>query len=92
MRPADDSLVDYKALVQRGYDRCAAAYAEARKGEAHPELNLLSERLADGAAVLDIGCGAGVPVTRSLARSFTVTGVDIPGPMIHNAQVSFNRV
>ena len=56
--------------------------------EAHPELCLLSERLADGASVLDIGCGAGVPIARALAERFTVTGVDVSGEMIRRAQVN----
>lgn len=39
-------------------------------------LRELAQRLPKGAAVLDAGCGAGVPVTRILAQSFVVTGVD----------------
>ena len=88
MKPADDPLVDYKNLVQRGYDRCASAYAETRTDEAPPELELMSERLDDGASVLDIGCGAGVPITRSLAARFAVTGVDISNEMIRHAQAN----
>ncbi len=88
MKPADDPLVDYKALVRRSYDRCAAGYAEARMAEAHPELALLEERLEDGASVLDVGCGAGVPVTRTLARRFAVTGVDISSKMLRQAQAN----
>lgn len=88
MRPANDPLVDYKALVKRGYDRCAAAYTEARSGEAHPELDLLHERLDDGAAVLDLGCGAGVPIARSLAGSFAVTGVDTSSEMVRLARAN----
>ena len=38
----------------------------------------LASLLPSGAAVLDLGCGAGVPVTRWLAdRTFAVTGVDV---------------
>lgn len=88
MKPADDPLVDYKALVRSSYDRCAAAYSEARMEDVHPELQLLIERLPDGAAVLDIGCGAGVPVTRALAQRFAVTGVDISGEMIRRARAN----
>ena len=88
MKPADDPLVDYKVLVQSSYDRCAAAYSEARMGEAHPELELLSELLDDGASVLDIGCGAGLPVTRALAGRFTVTGVDISSEMVRRASAN----
>ena len=88
MRPADDPSVDYKALVQRAYDRCAADYSESRESEAHPELELLNERLDDGAPVLDIGCGAGIPVSRTLAERFAVTGVDISRQMIRPARAN----
>ena len=88
MKPADDPLVDYKALVQSSYDRCAAAYSRARLEDVHPELGLPSELLDDGASVLDIGCGAGVPITRALAERFAVTGVDISGEMIRQAKAN----
>lgn len=37
----------------------------------------LADRLADGARVLDLGCGAGVPATALLAQRSDVLGVDI---------------
>jgi cyclopropane fatty-acyl-phospholipid synthase-like methyltransferase len=40
-------------------------------------LEELAGELAPGAPVLDLGCGAGVPVNRWLARRFAVTGVDV---------------
>jgi len=88
MQSANDPDVDYKALVQRGYDVCAAAYEEARQGEANPELDWLIARLTDGARVLDIGCGAGIPIARTLARRFHVTGIDISGEQIRRAQMN----
>jgi len=51
MKPANDPAVDYRALVQRGYDQCAAAYESARRASHRPELALLLERLADGAII-----------------------------------------
>jgi SAM-dependent methyltransferase len=39
-------------------------------------LDPLAQRLPPGAWVLEAGCGAGVPVSRRLARSFRVVGVD----------------
>ena len=79
---------NYKALVRSGYDQCAAAYHESRKSEAGRELDALLGALDDGAAVLDIGCGAGVPVARTLAERFSVTGVDISGSMIELAKAN----
>jgi SAM-dependent methyltransferase len=88
MKSANDPNVNYKARVQAGYDRAAAAYAEARRGASHPELRLLTERLPIGAAVLDIGCGAGVPIAQALAQKFAVTGVDISGEQIRLARTN----
>ena len=78
--------VDYKALVARGYDRCAAAYDGARQKKTHQSLDMLNVHLEDGAEVLDVGCGAGVPVGRELASRFKVSGVDISGVMLDRAR------
>ena len=86
MIPAIDPKVDYKALVRRGYNACAAAYDESRKTEPGIEIRGLSDRLDDGAAVLDIGCGAGTPIAKSLAARYRVTGVDVSQEMVHRAQ------
>jgi len=77
-----------KSLVRRGYDLCAAAYEAARQTEPPPELDLLTSRLPDGARVLDIGCGAGVPIARALAGPFAVTGVDISGEQTRRARAN----
>jgi len=63
------------------YEETARDWDEARRGgpapwEA-PHLSAFADALRPGAAVLDIGCGGGVPVARDLiARGFKVTGVD----------------
>lgn len=88
MRPADDSQINYKDLVRRGYNSCAAEYDKSRRREAGPELSLLTGQLSEAATILDVGCGAGVPVARTLARRFVVTGVDISGEMISCARVN----
>jgi len=88
MKINDDSVVDYKALVERGYDRCAEAYARARQEKAQHSLVMLNDHLDDVAVVLDVGCGAGVPVARELATRSMVTGVDISGKMIDRARVN----
>ena len=86
MLPAIDPSVDYKALVRQAYDACAAAYDASRKAEPGSELRALSDRLRDGDAALDIGCGAGVPIAAALAARCRVTGVDVSPEMIRRAQ------
>jgi len=91
MKRADDPTIDYKALVQLGYDGCAAEYEAARQDEAHPELALLVDRLDERAKVLDIGCGAGVPVARALAQRYQVTGADLSSEVVSRTQTNVPR-
>lgn len=74
-------MADPRQIVARGYDRIAERYAawagESWAGGRARFGALLLERLPPGAAVLDLGCGTGVPVARELAKRLTVTGVDI---------------
>ena len=44
------------------------------------------DRLDDGAAVLDIGCGSGVPIAKALAERYCVTGVDVSEEMVRRAR------
>ncbi len=85
MRRVDDPAFDSKALVAQGYDRCAESYAAARDTEVPPWLELVTEPLCQGAAVLDIGCGCGVPIARALTDRFAVVGVDISARQIELA-------
>ena len=77
----DRSNFDPKRLVAESYDRIAERYVEWRAEQhregAAPWVSILRERLAPLSKVLDLGCGAGVPLTRMLAETFDVTGVDI---------------
>ena len=86
MIPAQDPKVDYPALVRRGYDACASAYDRSRRLEPGIELHALPGRLADGDSVLDVGCGASVPIARSLAQRYRVTGVDLAPEMVRRAR------
>jgi len=68
-----------KSLVASGYDRIAVAYLEryARSAVRDHWLGQLIALLSKDARVLDLGCGAGIPVARELAaRGFQVLGVD----------------
>jgi cyclopropane fatty-acyl-phospholipid synthase-like methyltransferase len=86
MRPARDPTIDYVELVRRGYDCCAEAYAAARRSDDCEQLAPLLRELPDGSDVLDLGCGAGVPIARALARRHRVTGVDFSRSMLALAQ------
>ena len=77
-------------IVARGYDLIAGRFAEWRdriEGDPRTEwARELASRLPDGADVLELGCGAGVPDTAELARRFRVTGVDVSGEQIRRAR------
>src|SRR6266536_716075 len=78
-----------KEIVARGYDAIALSYAEWAGAVVSPALEWLREldsRLPDGADVLELGCGRGVPGTRELARRHRVTGVDISAVQIELAR------
>ena len=79
---ANDPDADYRALVRAAYDRCAMDYASQRRATAEVELNLITERLEAGSKILDVGCGAGIPVARHLTKTFDATGIDISSSMI----------
>lgn len=73
------------ASVIEVYQRHGAAWA-ALRGERLVEAVWLARFCAlmpGGGAVLDIGCGAGVPLARDLARrGFDVTGIDAAPTMV----------
>lgn len=67
-----------RALVRRGYDAIGARYRDWAATVASPVdgyVDRLDAALPDGAAVLDLGCGPGVPAAR-LARRHRLTCVD----------------
>jgi SAM-dependent methyltransferase len=72
---------DPKRIVAAGYDLIARRYLEWSDRDPSPQrmhyLRRLLELLPAGAEVLELGCGAGVPITQALARTCRVTGVDI---------------
>ncbi len=80
------NALDPKRVVEQGYDRIAERHLEwvhgIRAEERARYTSVLLNGLPAGAEVLDLGCGAGVPTTRQLARRFRVTGVDISARQI----------
>jgi ubiquinone/menaquinone biosynthesis C-methylase UbiE len=85
MDVASDRGAEWIALVRSSYNTCADAYSAQRTVE-HRELDLLSSYLEEGSAILDVGCGSGVPVTLRLSSRFCLTGVDISDRMIELAK------
>ena len=81
-----------KKIVRKGYDKIATSYTAARTADSDSEdirlLNLLVERLPKRAMILDAGCGSGRPVTRLLAESFAVTGVDFSQEQLRMAKAN----
>lgn len=82
-------MSEKKKIVEEGYDRIAAAYKKAREEIDQRDeryLKALLERLPEGSRVLDLGCGAGVPITKLLARRHDVTGIDISARQVELAR------
>jgi SAM-dependent methyltransferase len=81
-RPPDDP----KRLVAAGYDAIAQRYLEwSALRPSAVRLHYLQKALdliPAGADVLELGCGAGIPMTRALAAGRRVTGVDISATQI----------
>ena len=80
---------DESELVRRGYDALSYYYRadDAGEGRYGPWLTGLAARVPADGTVLDLGCGCGVPVSRSLAAAgYQVTGVDISEVQIGRAR------
>jgi len=76
---------DRQPTVSDIYQRHGEAWAEARNKELIERswLDNFSALLPVGGAVLDIGCGSGLPIARELVRrGFDVTGVDSTPTML----------
>jgi ubiquinone/menaquinone biosynthesis C-methylase UbiE len=83
-----NKMKEKSEIVRKGYDRIARTYHEQRGR--YPDKRLLamiSSRLKKGSSVLDLGCGAGVPVARYLVKKgFRVTGIDFSPSMVRFAR------
>src|SRR5690242_5504155 len=79
---------DPKSIVRHGYDAVSRAYRadDAADGEYGQWMDLLESRVRETGAVLDLGCGCGVPVARRLARRYAVTGVDLSPVQVERAR------
>jgi SAM-dependent methyltransferase len=82
--------MDPKEIVRRGYDKISYNY-RADDGRNMPSdytewLAELTPLLPEGAPLLELGCGCGVPVGQILAPDFDYTGVDISPVQIERAR------
>jgi SAM-dependent methyltransferase len=85
-RVAEEKLAQ---RVRHGYDELSYRYRadDAGEGGYAPWIANLHDRLPPIGAVLDLGCGCGLPVARSLADAgHAVTGIDISGVQIERAR------
>jgi cyclopropane fatty-acyl-phospholipid synthase-like methyltransferase len=77
-------------VVERGYDVISDRFLEWRDrivdDPRRAWRDALTSRLKDGARILELGCGAGVPDALLLAEHFRVTGVDISEEQISRAR------
>jgi SAM-dependent methyltransferase len=73
--------MDPKRIVAKGYDAISGRYlawSALRPSETRLRyLGLALELIPAASDVLELGCGAGIPMTAALADGRTVTGVDI---------------
>lgn len=81
---------DPKRVVRQGYDAIVREHGEwaqqVRREERERYTNLLRQRVPQGARVLELGCGMGLPTTRALAERFAVVGVDISAGQLAEAR------
>lgn len=79
-------MIDPKRIVADGYDVVAERYLDwSGKRPSAPRLRWLSkalELIPPGAEVLELGCGAGIPMTAALADGRRLTGVDISATQV----------
>lgn len=82
--------MDPKDIVKRGYDQASLQYRGdapdkrcERYGEWLEEIELL---LPAGQAVLDLGCGNGVPTSVRLSKNYSVIGIDLSPVQVTRAR------
>ena len=79
-----------KKIVEEGYDKAAENYLKKfRQGfDANNKkfLKKLVRLVPKNSRVLDLGCGAGVPVAKFLCKFYKITGIDISAKQIELAK------
>lgn len=75
--------------VKAGYNKAAEEYLNKYRGifNNNKHLDLLIEKLNPRARILDLGCGAGIPIDKYLIdKGFKVIGIDISEKQIELAK------
>jgi len=86
----EKSPAEPRMLVARSYDKIGPRYERhalvSRTEERERYLQALFDLVPEGSAVLDLGCGTGIPMTARLARRYAVTGVDVSRRQVGRAR------
>ena len=81
MSPQGQASSGPQSLVEAGYDTLGPRYLEWANNVAPREraawVDEVLSRLRDSSAVLELGCGPGIPVGQQLAAHHRLTGVDL---------------
>lgn len=80
--------MENKELVRHGYNNCAQNYLKHRDlFQNQKYIDDLIDRLEPNSKILDIGCGAGIPIDKYLVeKGFQVTGIDLSSEQIRLAK------
>ena len=75
-------------IVKEGYNKVAEDYSSQRDAFKNiPCLEKLSNLLPKGSKILDVGCGAGIPIDKYLIeRGYSVIGIDISEKQVELAR------
>ena len=86
-------MTEKEEFVRKGYNKIAKEYQANRHiFKNSKELEEFASSLSENAKILDVGCGAGVPVTKFLVEcGFDVTGVDFSEGMLKLARKNVSR-
>lgn len=79
---------EHGKIVREGYDKIAKEYTKDRDMFCNTkEIQKFIDNLPEGGSVLDIGCGGGVPVLRTLIdKGYDATGIDFSKSMLEAAK------
>lgn len=86
LKKVTEENFDYRRVVVEGYNSIAEKYMASRVGESERSLSLVFDNVPRGSHVLDVGCGSGIPVARTLSKAYEVTGIDISKEQIRLAR------